>query len=326
MNNTFVINNGILDFHIRNVLSSNFDDVFESSDYYNFKCNVCGDSSVDKFKKRGYILKNKDPWVYYCHNCGTSTTALKWMKEYFPVNYKNFMIDNMRQKKDVSSNVIFKSYRKHKDRDESVDVKYFKKMIKFSDCVEYCENRKIPKDVYNKWYYAIGGVFKGRIIIPFLNDSNRIYYYQGRKFNNEYGVKYLSRFGNHDVTIYNYYNVDTTKHVIILEGPIDAIFVENSIALTGLKVSDTLVNDIPKKVFLLDNDISGNKKSLKLLSKGSNVFVWDKFLKYYKCSLEIKDVNDFILQNKSGILKLTYDIIKPFITNNSCDKIFFKIK
>ena len=169
-------------------------------------------------------------------------------------------------------------------------------------------------------------MFKGRIIIPFFNDKGRIYYYQGRKFNNEYGVKYLSRFGNHDVNIYNYYNVDMTKYVIILEGPIDAIFVENAIALTGLKVSDKLVSDIPKKVFLLDNDISGNKKALKLLSKGNNVFIWEKFLKRYECSSEVKDVNDFVLYNKEGIIKLTLDIIKPFITNKSCDKIFFPVK
>jgi len=323
----FEIDNDIVGQHVRIVLNNYFDDVFETSEYYNIRCNVCGDSTKDKYKKRGFILTTKDPWVYYCHNCGISTTAIKWMKEYFPVNYKNMMIDIMRNKKDDGTkNYNFKRKKGSSERDEKEDTKYFKRLTKFPDCVKYCEDRNIPKDVYSQWMYATGGVFFGRIIITFRKPNGKIYYYQGRSFNNKAGVKYLSRFGDHKITIYNYYNVDVNKPVPILEGPIDSIFVDNSIAVTGLKLKSDALDKFPKKYFLLDNDKSANKKVHKLLKSKEYVFNWTKFLKDYRCDGDVKDVNDFINKNNQGIVKLTWDIIGNYFTNKIGDKIYFPIK
>ena len=317
----------ILEYHVTNVLSYNFDEVFESSDFYNIKCNVCGDSKKNPYLKRGYILKNKEPWVYYCHNCQTSMSVIKWMKEYFPDDYKRYMTDVIKQnKKEISDYNKRNKFKKHNSRDnvnEKEYTKYFKSILKFDDCIEWCKNRKIPKEVYSKWYYAVGGLYKGRIIITFRNEKGKIYYYQGRKFNNKQGVKYLSRYGDHN-SIYNYYTVDMTKPVPILEGPIDSIFVENSIAVTGLKLKNELLDNIKHKYFILDNDKSGDKQSIKLLEQGHYVFNWKKFLKKYKCSKSVKDVNDFILYNNDNLYKLKWDIIKDFFTNRITDKIFFK--
>jgi len=317
----------IVEKHVKMVLNTYFDDVFETSEYYNVRCNVCGDSQKDKYKKRGFILTTKDPWVYYCHNCGTSTTAIKWMKEYFPVNYKNMIIDIMRNSPDNDTREYnFKRKKSSSDRDEKEDTKHFKKLTKFQDCVDYCENRHIPREVYSKWFYADGGVFSGRIIITFRKPNGKIYYYQGRSFNNKKGVKYLSRFGDHKNTVYNYYNIDKSKPVPILEGPIDSIFVENSIAVTGLKLKGYIIDSIPKRYFLLDNDQSAHKRVHKLLKTKDYVFNWTKFLKDYKCIGVVKDVNDFILKNKDGIKLLTWDIIGKYFTNKFADKIYFPIK
>ena len=322
----FKIDNSILERHIRTVLNTYYTDVFETSEYYNIRCNICGDSKKDKYKKRGFILKNKDPLVYFCHNCGVSTTAMKWMKEYYPTNYKNMMIDIMRNRtpgddKDYN----FKKKDCVVDRDEKQDTKHFKPITDFPDCVEYCENRKIPYEVYSKWRYATGGVFFGRIIITFMKPNGKIYYYQGRAFNNKSGMKYLSRFGEHKNTIYNYYCVDPEKPVPVLEGPIDSAFVENSIAVTGLKLKGDILDKFHKIYFLLDNDDSAFKKAHKLLKEKKYVFNWQKFLTTYKCK-DVKDVNDFILKNTHGITKLTWDIIEPYFTNNISDKIYFPIK
>jgi len=100
----------VLEKHIRIVLNSYFDDVFETSEFYNVTCNEdgCGDNANNIYSKRGYILKANDPWVYYCHNCGASTTAVKWMKNHFPVHYKNMMMEVMQNKKNTQqSNITF---------------------------------------------------------------------------------------------------------------------------------------------------------------------------------------------------------------------------
>ena len=323
----FKIDESVVDKHVRIVLNSNFEDVFETSDYYNIRCNVCGDSTKDKFKKRGFILKSSDPWVYYCHNCGTSTTAIKWLKEYYPFNYKNLMIDVMRNNKQSGDNISFKKSNPSKPRDEKEDTKYFKPLTQFDDCVEYCVNRNIDESVYSKWFYATGGIYSGRIIITFRNNATgKIYYYQGRAFNTKSNsIKYMSRFGDHNA-IYNYYNVDKTKPVPVLEGPIDSGFVDNSIAVTGLKLSDNLLSDFPHLYFLLDNDESAYKHAHKLIGKNMYVFNWTKFLKKYKCTSDVKDVNDFINTNTNGITKLSWDMIKDYFTNKIADKLYFPIK
>jgi hypothetical protein len=324
--NFFEISDDILEKHVRIVLNSNFgsDDVFETTDYYNIRCNVSGDSTHDKYKKRGFILKSRSKWVYYCHNCNVSTTVVKWMKEYFPANYKSMMMEiMMNNKKSYNDKYDFKKKTGANERDEEEDTKGFKKITLFPDCVEYCESRKIPKDIYTKWYYAIDGVYKGRIIITFIkNKNNKVYYYQGRSFNNKKGVKYLSRFGEH-IGIYNYYNVNVNEPVVLLEGPIDSCFVENSIAVTGLKLKGDVLDKFPTLYFLLDNDSSGRKKAQKLLLEKKYVFNWIKFLDKYKCDGDVKDVNDFILKNHDNISKLTWDIIGEFFTNNNVDKLFF---
>lgn len=319
----------VLEKHIRIVLNSYFDDVFETSEFYNVTCNEdgCGDNVNNIYSKRGYILKANDPWVYYCHNCGASTTAVKWMKNHFPVHYKNMMMEVMQNKKNTQqSNITFTKKSGASERDESEDTKGFQKLTKFPDCVKYCEDRKIPKEIYSKWYYCTTGIYYGRIVITFRNKQGRTYYYQCRSFNNKNGVKYLSRFGDHN-SIYNYYNVDPELPVVILEGPIDSIFVENSIAVTGLKLKGDKLKKFKKTYFLLDNDKSAYKKASELLCEERRyVFNWIKFLKDYPCDVQIKDVNDFILKNKHGITKLTWDIIEPYFTNNPMDKMYFIVK
>ncbi len=323
----------ILERHVRALLSANFSDVFETTAFYNFKCTVCGDSEKDIYKKRGYVLKEKDPWVYYCHNCQTSISVVSWMKKYYNVNYKNLMMDIMRDRKNNAyydnKEYDFKQKRASDERDESKDTEHFEKMVRFKDCVEYCKSRGIPRRVYRRWFYCTKGIYRGRIIIPFRNnETGKIYYYQGRSFNNKLGVKYLSRFGDH-MAIYNYYNVDPDLPVPLLEGPIDSEFVENSIAATGLKLNGEELDKFKKLRFMLDHDNSGHVQAHKMLLKRKYVFCWEKFLKDYPCDVkakDIKDVNDFILHNLAGITELTWDIIGEYFTNKPGDKIYFPVK
>jgi hypothetical protein len=317
-----------LEMEIKNVLNSFFSNVYDSGTSYNFRCNVCGDSKKNKSKKRGYILKANDPWMYYCHNCQCSMSVEKWLKEFFPLNYKNYVSEMMKLKSGTKAetsltkkfnNIKTKRKEKNSTFDEKKEMLNFKKLIEYPELIEYCKKRKIPEEIYLKWYYAETGMYNNRLIIPFYNDKGKIYYYQGRTMNDRV-PKYLSRKGDYN-EIYNYYNVDKEKPVIILEGPIDSIFVENSIGVTGIKVNN--LDNFKHKYFLLDNDLSAKTKTLKLLKLGNYVFNWTLFLKKYNCTDKIKDVNDFILFNKDGIEKLTWDIIGGFFTNSIFDKIYF---
>ncbi|MFA5484940.1 MAG: hypothetical protein WC260_01700 [Candidatus Pacearchaeota archaeon] len=324
-----VNNNVILDLEIKNILNSYFENVFDSGSVYNFKCNVCGDSKTDKRKKRGFILRNKEPMVYYCHNCLYSTTVEKWMRQYFPLNYRNYRSELRRNKnpKKVDESV-FKNIKRCKhdninlSEKEKKYTKYFEPIGKHPKVLDICINRKIPKKVYDKWYFCTNGKFKNRIIIPFYNDKGKIYYYQGRSIYKWMSPKYKSRLGDYN-NIYNYYLVDKDKPVIVVEGPLDSIFLSPCIAVTGLKIKDKKLEVFKQKYYLLDNDTPGKETSLKLILDGQYVFNWNKFLKMFPCEQDIKDVNDFIIHNKYGINHLTFDELKPYFTKNLFDKIYF---
>ena len=64
--------------------------------HWNFRCNVCGDSKKKKSKKRAWILTNRVPWMFYCHNCFESIPVEFWMKLYLTVIIKIIVKKHLR--------------------------------------------------------------------------------------------------------------------------------------------------------------------------------------------------------------------------------------
>ena len=108
----------------------------------------------------------------------------------------------------------------------------------------------------------------------------------------------------------------------IFEGPIDAMFMTNSIGLTGVKKQIIEFNEIPTARYFFDNDIEGKTRMIEKLKGGQTVFMWDKFLKDFNVPpRKVKDLNDLVkweFKNRTGCLK---DLDKYF-TNNSLDIVF----
>lgn len=320
----FEDNDTLLEIELRNIINLNYDGRF------NFKCPVCGDGNHGK--KRGFLLHRDSQWTYYCHNCNYSSTASFWMKQFFPHNYENYKRElfrlncnssNFEKYEDKLKVLISNAKQKLAERtvDESEEIKTFKKITKFEKACEYCQRRKIPESIWSTWFYSIDGLYKDRIVIPYYDLNNQIYYYTGRSLNPKNVIKYMSRKGNNLNSCYNKYNVDESSPVFVLEGPIDSIFVDNSVAMTGFKFF--VVDDIKNKYYMFDNDKTGLYYSIKKLQQGEYVFMWKRFLSDYLCVKPIKDVNDFILYNDSNITKLTSDMILKYFTNDIKDKIYF---
>jgi len=254
------------------------------------------------------------------------------MKEFFPSYYKNYYSEILRSnddKKEKKKLPKLKNPKVRKRNPEKKDVQYFIPIKKgkselFEKAITLCTLRNIPEEIWSTWFVAIDGTYKNRLIIPFYDDKGKIYFYQGRSLNEYMTTKYLSRAGDYN-SIYNYYNVDKNVPVIILEGLIDSIFVENSIAITGVKIEDDRINDFENRRFLIDYDCvtqDTRKKVISLLIKGEYVFNWKKFIKKHKLPEREKwDVNDVCLYLKKD--KFTYKELEPFFTNSIYDKVFF---
>lgn len=322
--------------------------------HYQFSCNICGDSKKNRSKKRGHLMLSdrysRDPfWVYKCFNVGdcacagegNAWPARKWLEVSFPFLYNDFVreILSVSNKEDISK--IEKENDKHektleiqrqeiqrqKKRAEKKDLKFFKPILKLETELGekarvFCKRRNIPEHIWTKFFVSTGGTtFKNRLIIPFYNSSGKIYYWQARSLYNE-EPKYLNRNSSKDTAVYNIYNIDKTKPVIAVEGAIDAMFIENAIAICGLELSDQIKELMSSMdvYYLFDNDGPGINKSKQYLQEGKNVFLWKKF-RYYDKYMEKQDINQVFLDNKLSEL-LTFEELKHCFSDCLYDSIF----
>ena len=317
-------NSQALDSQIRSVLNSSFGGKYrETSKYYNFRCNICGDSSNQR-KRRAYILKDKQVWCFYCHNCNASIPVSKWLKDYFPTSYKDYVKDlvaGVKPKVSPKPSVV-DTY------NEKKDVDFFVPILKgsgrlFEAAIKFCESRLIPKEVYEKWFVATGGTFTNRLIIPYYNKRNKIYNWQARSLVPVHN-KYIFRLGEHD-NRYNYDFVDTDKEVIIFEGAIDSLSVKNAIGISGAgKAFSDNLKGFPHRYYIMDSDEKGRETSIKLLELGEHVFLWDRFIKKYNLPSGEKklDMNDVMIYLKRTE-KFSYEELKEFFTNSIYSKMEF---
>lgn len=333
--------NLVLEKYLRIVCNS-FDRRIIKENHFNFRCNLCGDSAKSKNKMRGHLLLQKDFktnqefWYYKCWNNGCSAcfsawSAEKWLKKSFPSHYNQYVREILQNKDEDELKTQINSIKKKQQkiniqRNNKDEFNNFvpimgTKLVCYK-AIEYCKQRRIPKKYWKTWYVCDQGIFKNRLIIPFYNNKGNVYYYQGRSLDNR-EPKYLNKHDNKDKAIYNFYHVDKNKPIIVTEGIIDSLFIENSIAIIGLEINNNVLNTLNnmKCFYMFDNDTSGNLKARQFLKMGKTVFLWKKFCKDKNISSNTKDVNEIFL-NYDWTDRLTWDGLKRYFTRNLYDLIY----
>ena len=187
--------------------------------------------------------------------------------------------------------------------------------------IDYCKKRLIPQSIYETWYVANDGKYKGRMIIPFRGLDGKIQYFQGRTLIGS-EPKYLNKVG--EKTPYNFEQVDRTKRVFAFEGVIDSLHCENSIALMGLGdngLIESCIRRFPRLCFVLDDDKAGKTKAKQFLKKGYKVFLWKKFKKHFKLQSQKKwDFNEVVLFMFGQNYVFDIDTMSQFISKSPLEE------
>ena len=98
-------------------------------------------------------------------------------------------------------------------------------------------------------------------------------------------------------TLFGIMQLNFQRTITLFEGPLDAKFMNNSLALATAGRSTEDFDEIPTVRYMFDNDVTGKKKMAEKLKRGRSVFMWSKFLKENKLdTYNIKDLNDLILK------------------------------
>jgi hypothetical protein len=317
-------------------------------------CPYCGDSTTDSSKKRGNLYW--DTLQYHCFNCSQHGDVYSLLKDHH-VNFKDRedsmkVIDYIQEHKvetnevEVLEHDIFKTiFDLAPTRQELKESLGWVDIEPGDPAFFYLRGRMLshrlenfmysPKDrriiVLNRAPHdkVIGlqtrALSKKRSARYLTYDIEKIYEEMGKELNvTEEELISLKKIS----TLFNVLMVDLQREVTMFEGPIDAMFINNSIGLATAGRSTDEFDEIPTIRYLFDNDETGKKKMMQKLKRGKKIFLWQKLFtetklddryadfisslpksERYKYPKEIGDLNDlviasFYLKDKSILKEL----------------------
>ena len=133
--------------------------------------------------------------------------------------------------------------------------------------------------------------------------------YQGRSFGKENPRYFTIKIDTRKKSVFGLDRVNLNEHIYIVEGPLDSLFLPNSLAVAG---SDMMSMSKQNTTIVFDNEPRNKQivdKMYKVIDAGFNICVWPK-------NISEKDINDMVISSK-----LTTVEIKTIIDNNTYTKL-----
>lgn len=325
-----------------------------TSDSYSFRCPFCGDSKKMRSKKRGSIFTKEDKTFYNCYNCSKSLTFMSFLQEIDVNVYNEYKLSvfksktsSTRTQRQEDDNILKKA--SSVDVEDRIKQNYLKNCKQISsikpddllfDVKQYCINRKIPEEYFDRLYAcddinkltSIIPKYKDSVywqnskmlVIPFFKSDNEYDYIQCRNLEGDVAsyLRYITLEIKPDaIKLWGLDRIDWHKPIRVLEGPIDAMFVDNSLALAGASVTkafdyitmrqlqETGKIDRSNIVVCFDHDYKSNKQVkdqlLARVDEGYSVLVYDK-------NFTTKDMNAIVLKGWSRHSLQEYILSRTF--------------
>ena len=312
-------------------------------------CPYCGDSTTDHKKKRGNLYW--DTLQFHCFNCGVHSNAYQLLKDHH-IKFQSTddsiqVIDYIQEHKmetneiEVLEHDVFKlTYDMAPTRVELMEWFKFKEVEPGDPAFFYLKNRLLASQM-NRFMYSPKDK---RIVVLNVAPNDKVIGFQTRSIDKRSNSRYLT----YDLekmyqeiqreialtdeeligvkklsTLFGVMTVDFEREVTMFEGPIDAMFMQNSIGLATAGRSTLEFDEIPTIRYMFDNDTTGKKKMMEKIRRGKQIFTWEKFFKDTKID---KDCEDFLQKlNKDErdkypkqIGDLNDLVIASWLTKNKC--------
>ena len=280
----------------------------KNSNLFSFRCCYCGDSEKNKSKSRGFIYEKSGNYFFTCFNCQKGTTLKSLIhfldqsleKEYILENFKEKSVNFLPKKP-----IFIPSIPKFKSIEERLPLPTIASLPDDHIAKKYVLGRKLPKSSHNILYYAenfrefISSISdkkldqtSPRLVIPFFSKEGELIAVQGRALDS-YSMRYITVTINKDHTkIFGADRINKKEKILVLEGPLDSLFLPNSIATADSNLaSASNVFDKNKLILVPDNE-SRNLNIVKniegFIEKGFSVCLFPDYIKE-------KDINDMVL-------------------------------
>ena len=280
----------------------------KKADLFNFRCPYCGDSQKRKNKARGYLFKIKNDFVYKCHNCGVGRTLSNFLRDQDTLLHDQYIMEKFKDGKftgkhstvpkpkfnfktpdfvktdtgleKISDLNIFHEARKYLEQRGIKDLDYFYYCPKFK---EWTNKQKKTFDTLRQDH--------PRIIIPFKDKEGNLFGYQGRSLARNAKLRYITiMLDEEQPKIFGLDRIDTNKSIYITEGPFDATFIKNSVAMAGSDIDIRSFN-WSDYIWIFDNEPRNREivnRISKVIDRGDKVVIWPN-------NIQQKDINDMSL-------------------------------
>jgi transcription elongation factor Elf1 len=294
------------------LLAPKLDKFRQKSEYlWNFRCPVCGDSQKNKLKMRGYIYRRKSDLFFSCHNCGTGHSFGNLLKMVDRSLYSQYQME--RFKNESAGNTAKPDFSMLMEKpvfntQKKINLPTIESLPITHAARGYVKDRFIPKERWSDLYYAedfdlfVKDIFpeydkklyaEPRLVIPFYDEKNILLGFQGRALVNS-KVKYITiKLSDDNLKVYGLDRVDKTKKIYVVEGPIDSMFLQNSLAMMDASLYNVIstVGNYDY-TFVFDNEPRNKdvcKHMQKTIAMGKSICIWPKHI-------TAKDINEMILK------------------------------
>lgn len=297
----------------------------------NCRCPICGDSATDEFKARFWAYEYQGSVMCHCFNCDVSLGIKSFIKEQDPSMYREMLMELSKERgysgaKKTPAPVVI-----NKPKVTIPELPYCVNLATLPrnhPIIGYVSARKIPKTKWNRLYFTSDwpalcnhvkpGTYKNvmkeyRLVIPIYNKDGKMESFQGRALSDDAPQKYITIKSSDDATkIYGTDTVDESRPVVIFEGPIDSLFIDNAIAITGGSLDLSVVPYKGNRIWALDNECRHPdtiNRMLKLIEANEPLCFWNDI------PWSGKDINEMVKNGADPVSLREYILSNSFTGN-----------
>lgn len=284
-----------------------------------FRCPFCGDSKKSEVRTRGYFYTKNDECNFRCHNCNAGMGLLKFLAEIAPTLAGQYIFERFTAPRRAAKKEEEVDLRTNVEERLTITSDILAACTKITDLDEehhayqYLIGRKIPRKHLNRLFYIedvrelcrlVPGYKekaktlpkKDCIVIPFFDEESTLMYVQCRFFSEDFRYMTLE-VEEHGKKLWGLNYIDWDKKVYVCEGPFDAMFLDNCIAVAGVSILSEVkyLQERTKAglVLIFDKDYTTNYEVYSLLKKavnlGLSVVLFDKHFEGKDINAQVKD-------------------------------------
>jgi len=310
------------------------------------RCPICGDSKKSKTLCRFHVREYMGTCFVSCFNCGYSSNLIGYLKFYEPSMHSEFAFEKYRVSgnkdepiiktpKIVVDDSILIPTKIDFEEPFVLDLPYVSELPENDPVRLYVASRLLPDYPfqYAENFYDFSSQFneelssgkkdEPRLVIPFFDRKGAVFAYQGRDLSGKSKQKYITITVDSKVPkVFGIDRCDFKKPIKIVEGPIDSLFLKNSLASVNASLVATAkkLSTVTKKdalTLVLDNEPRNEqivKMYLGAIDDGYRVCIWPK-----RCDNK-KDINQMVMEGIPAIE------VEKIIENNSHSGLMAQLK